>query len=91
MAGYILPSTQFHVEPMLHLPTDTNARPFDISFNNLDLSISPLVTHACSYTTIGADITINYPLPCPSFDLDSPDVLQILSANTDMHLQVFEK
>jgi hypothetical protein len=29
--------------------------------------------------------------PCPSFALDSPDVLRILLANADSHLQVFEK
>jgi hypothetical protein len=75
---------------MLHLPSDPNARPFNISFNP-EPSIPPLVTHACPYTTIGADITISYPPPCPSFDLDSPDVLRILSANADSHLQVFEK
>jgi hypothetical protein len=67
-----------------------NVRPFDISFNP-EPSIPPLITHACPYTTIGADITISYPPTCPSFDLDSPDVLQILSANADSHLQVFEK
>jgi len=84
-SGYLLPTSKFQVEPMLHLPSDPNARPFDISFNP-EPSIPPLVTHACPYTTIGADITISYPPPCPSFDLDSPDVLRILSANADSHL-----
>ena len=89
-SGYILPTTQFAVEPTLHLPSDPNARPFDISFDP-DPSLPPHVTHCCPYTTIGADITISYPPPCPSFDLDSPDVLRILSANADSHLQIFEK
>jgi hypothetical protein len=45
----------------------------------------------CPYVTIGTDITISYTPPCPTFALDSPDVLCILSANADLHLQVFEK
>jgi hypothetical protein len=89
-SGYILPTTQFAVKPTLHLPLDPNARPFDISFDP-DPSLPPHVTHCCPYTTIGADITISYPPPCPSFDLDSLDVLRILSANADSHLQIFEK
>ena len=89
-SGYILPSSKFAVEPMLHLPSDPNARPFDISFDP-DPSIPPQVTHSCPYVTIGTDITISYTPPCPSFALDSPDVLRILSANADSHLQIFEK
>ena len=89
-SGYILPTTQFAVEPALHLRSDPNARPFDISFDP-DPSLPPHVTHCCPYTTIGADITISYPPPPPSFNLDSPDVLRILSANADSHLQIFEK
>jgi hypothetical protein len=43
------------------------------------------------YTSIGADITISCPPPHPNFDLDSPDILNILSANADGHLQVYKK
>jgi hypothetical protein len=75
---------------MLHLPPGPNARPFDIAFD-LDPALPPNVTHACPYTSIGADITISCPPPCPNFDLDSPDVLNIPSANADAHLQVYEK
>jgi hypothetical protein len=89
-SGYILPSSKFAVEPMLHLPFDPNARPFDISFDP-DPSIPQQVTHSCPYITIGTDITISYTPPCPSFALDSPDVLCIFSANADSHHQVFEK
>ena len=88
-AGYILPSSKFSIEPMLHLPSDPNARPFDIAFDP-DPSIPP-ITHSCPYATIGTDVTISYPPPPPPLDLDSPDVLRILSANADSHLQVFEK
>jgi hypothetical protein len=89
-SGYLLPTSQFQVEPMLHLPSDPNARPFDISFNP-EPSIPPIITHACPYTTIGADITISNTPSCPSIDFDSPDVLRIISANADSHLQVFER
>jgi hypothetical protein len=91
--GYILPSSQFVIEPMLHLPSDPNAQPFNISLDPYPLIPPLVVTHSCPYTTNGTDITIvSYLPPCPSFDLDSPDVLRILSANADSHLQVvFQK
>ena len=89
-AGYLLPTSKFQIEPMLHLRSDPNARPFDIAFSP-EASIPPAVTHACPYLTIGADITISSPPPrCPVV-LNSPDVKRILSANADSHLQVFEK
>jgi hypothetical protein len=75
---------------MFHLPSNPNACPFDIAFNP-DPALPPNVTHACPYTSIGADITISCPPPCPNFDLDSPDVLNILSANAEAQLQVYEK
>jgi hypothetical protein len=31
--GYLLPTSNFEVEPMLYLPLDPNTCPFDISFN----------------------------------------------------------
>jgi hypothetical protein len=90
-AGYLLPTSQFRVvEPMLHLRSDPNARPFDISFSP-EPSIPPLVSHACPYHTIGADITISSPPPAISVDRTSTDVIRNLSANADSHLQVFEK
>ncbi len=45
------------------------------------------MNHACPYTTIGFDITISGLAPCPSFDLTSSNVTNILSANADSHLQ----
>ncbi len=72
-AGYLLPTSKFTDKPMLHLPSDPNARPFDIAFDP-DPALPPNVAHACPYTSIGADITISCPPPCPNFDLDSPDV-----------------
>ncbi len=89
-AGYLLPTSKFTVEPMLHLPSDPNARPLDIAFNP-NPALPPNVTHACPYTSISANITISCPPPHPNFDLNSPDVLNILSANADAHLQVCKK
>jgi hypothetical protein len=51
----------------------------------------PNVTHACPYTAIGADITISGPPPQPTFDHNSPDVINFLAANADKHLQVYER
>jgi hypothetical protein len=53
-----------------------------------NFSTRPDPTH--SLISIPVELT-DYPPPCPSYDLDSPDVLRILLANTDLHLQVFEK
>jgi hypothetical protein len=89
-AGYLLPTSKFTVEPMLHLPSDPNVHPFDIAFDP-DPALPPNVTHTCPYTSISANITISCPPPCPNFDLDSPDVLNILSAINDAHLQVYKK
>jgi hypothetical protein len=89
-AGYLLPTSNFDVEPMLYLPSDPNARPFDISFNP-DPALPPNVTHASPYTSIGADITISGPPPRPTFNHNSPDVIKFSMANADMHLQVYER
>jgi hypothetical protein len=75
---------------MLHLLSDSNARPFDIAFNPYP-ALPPNVTHTCPYTSIGASITIGCPPPHPIFNLDSPDFLNILSANANVHLQVNKK
>jgi hypothetical protein len=89
-AGYLLPNSSVDVEPQLHLPSDPHARPFDLSFNP-DPCSPPLINHACPYTTIGFDVTITSPPPCPSFDPTSHDVTTILTANADSHLQKYEK
>jgi hypothetical protein len=70
--------------------SDPHARPFDLSFNP-DPTSPPNTNHACPYTTIGFDVTIACPPPCPSFDPTSPDVITILTANADSHLQKYEK
>jgi hypothetical protein len=82
--------SKLDVEPLLHPPSDPHTRPFDLSFNP-DPTSPPLINHACPYTTIGFDVTIAGPPPCPSFDPTSPDVTKILTANADSHLQKYEK
>jgi hypothetical protein len=91
-AGYLLPSSKLDIEPLLHLPSDPHARPFDLSFNP-DPTYPPNTNHTCpyTYTTIGFDVTIACPPPCPSFDPTSPDDITILTANADSHLQKYEK
>jgi hypothetical protein len=88
-AGYLLPTSKFDIEPMLYLPSDPNTRPFDVSFNP-DPAIPQLITHACTYTTIGADITISLSPPPPTFALTSTDVIKQLTAHADTHLQGYE-
>jgi hypothetical protein len=89
-AGYLLPLSKLDVEPLLHLPSDPHDRPFDLSFNPDPTSL-PTTNHACPYTTIDFDITIACPAPCPSFDPTSLDVITILTANADSHLQKYKK
>jgi hypothetical protein len=52
-AGYLFPNTPMAVEQLLHLRSNSTARPFNISF-----SPDPTSCHYCPYTTIGADINI---------------------------------
>ena len=89
-AGYLLPTSTCDIEPNLHLPSDTNARPFDVSFHP-DARLAPNVTQSCPFSTIGADITITSLPTSPTFPLSSPDVIQKLAANADSHLQLAEK
>jgi hypothetical protein len=89
-AGYLLPSSKLNVKPLLRLPSDPFAHPFDLSFNP-DPTSPPLINHACPYTNIGFDITIACPPPCLSFDPTSPNVTIILMTNADSHLQKYEQ
>jgi hypothetical protein len=89
-AGYLLPSSELDVEPLLQLPSDPHARPFDLSFNP-DPTSPPTTNHTCPYTTMGFNVTIAFPPPCPSFDPTSPDVITMSMANADSHLQKYEK
>jgi hypothetical protein len=75
---------------MPHLPSDPNARPFDIS-SNLDPSHHQ--SHSMHASTPLLMLTSDQlpPPPCLPLDFDSPDVLQLLSAKADAHLQVCEK
>ena len=64
-------------------PLYTQARPNYINPNNPDPAIPPNVTHTSTYTTIGANIMISPPPHCPTFNITSPDILHLLSANAD--------
>ncbi len=88
-AGYLLPLSKLDVKLLLHLLSDPHAHPFDLSFNPGPTSL-PLINHACPYTTIGFDVTIASPPPCPSFDPTSSNVTTMLTANADSHLQKYE-
>jgi hypothetical protein len=89
-AGFLLPTSKLDVKPLLYLPSNPHAPPFDISFNP-DPTSPPQANHACPHTTIGFDITISSLAPCPSFDPTSSDVTNILSANANSHLQKQER
>ena len=64
MAGYLLPTSTVDVEPLLYLPSDPHAWPFNLSFNPDPVS-PPQVNHTSPYTTIGFYITISCPPPYP--------------------------
>ena len=90
-AGFLPPGSSIDVEPRLCLPSDPHARPFDLSFNPHP-AIPPHTHHGCSYSTVGADITISCPPPVPSFDHTSPDVITTtITANAASHLQMYKK
>jgi hypothetical protein len=89
-AGYLHPTSTFDIEPMLYLPSDPSAWPFDLAFHP-GPALPPSINHACAYTTTVANITISSPPPWLTFLHDSPDVIQILLASTDSHCQVYEK
>ncbi len=76
-------------EPLLYLPSNPHSCPFDLSFDPCPAS-PPLTSHSCTSTTVGADITISSLPPKPTIDLTSPDVLQIIMANADSHLQKYK-
>jgi len=90
IAGYVLPNTTVDMEPNLYLPSDPHSRPFDFSFDPY-LAPPPLASHGCTSQTVGADITISLLPPRPLINPNSPDVLQIITANADTHLQNNER
>jgi hypothetical protein len=85
-AGYPYPNTPMTAEPLLHLPSDSTAQPFDISF-----SPGPTSCHYCycPYTPIGADINITGPPPTPKA-YQPEDILNTITVNADNNLQRHE-
>ncbi len=87
-AGYVLPNTTVDMEPNLYLPlTLTLVRPLLDPYP----APPPLASHGCTSHTVGADITISSLPPRPLINPNSPDVLQIITANADTHLQNYER
>ena len=78
------------MEPNLYLPSDPHSRPFDLSFDPYPAP-PPLASHGCTSHTVGADITISPLPPMLPLDPNSPDVLQIITANADTHLQNYKR
>ena len=79
-----------NTEPNLYFPSDPHSRPFDLSFDPHPAP-PPLTSHGCTSHTIGADITISFLPPKLPINPNSPDVLQIITANADSHLQNYKR
>jgi hypothetical protein len=90
IARYVLPNTNVDIEPNLYLPSDPHSCPFDLSFDPYPAP-PPLASHGCTSHTIGANITISSLPPKPLINPNSPDVLQIITANANTHLQNYER
>ena len=88
--GFVPPNSTVDTEPNLYLPSDPHSRPFDLSFDPYPAP-PPITSHGCTSHTIGADITISPSPPRLPLDPNSPDVLQIITANADSHLQKYER
>jgi hypothetical protein len=88
-AGFVPPNSTVDTEPNLYLPSDPHSRPFDLSFDPY-LAPPPLTSHGCTSHTVGANITISSLPPKLPLHSNSPDVLQIITANANSHLQKYE-
>jgi hypothetical protein len=88
-AGFIPPNSTVDTEPILYLSSDPHSHPFNLSFDPYPAP-PPLTFHGCTSSTIGANVTISSLLPKLPINPDSPDVLQIITANADSHLQNYE-
>jgi hypothetical protein len=84
------PNSTVDTEPNLYLPSEPHSRPFDLSFDPYPAP-PPIISHGCTSHTVGADITISPSPPRLPLDPNSPDVLQIITANSDLHLQKYER
>ena len=71
-------------------PEPPHSRPFDLSFDPYPAP-PPLTSHGYTSHTLGANITISSLPPKLPIDPLSPDVLQIIRANADSHLQKYER
>jgi hypothetical protein len=88
-ARFIPPNSTVDTEPILYLPSDPHSCPFNLSFDPYPAP-PPLTFHGCTSSTVGADVTISSLPPKLPINSNSPDVLQIITANADSHLQNYE-
>ena len=87
--GYICSSSILDIEKKNIKTSDITAQPFNISFDP-DPTTTDNIYTPCPYTTIGADITIAHSPPIASlFDL-LDNVISLLTATVNKHLQKFE-
>jgi len=89
-AGFVPPNSTVDMEPSLYLPSDPHSHPFDLSFGPHPAP-PPLTSHGCTSHTVATDITISSLPPMVPLNPNSPDVLQIITANADSHLQKYER
>ena len=89
--GFFPPNSTVDTEPNLYLPSDPHSCPFDFSFTPYYPAPPPLTSHGCTSHTVGTNITISSLPPKLPLGLNSPYVVQIISANADSHPQKYER
>ena len=57
-AGFLPLGSSIDVEPQVCLLSDPHARPFNLSFDPHP-AVPPHIHHGCSYSTVGANVTIS--------------------------------
>jgi hypothetical protein len=89
--GFFPPNSTVDTEHNLDLPSDPHSCPFDLSFTPYYPAPPPLTSHGCTSHTVGTNITISSLPPKLPLGLNSPYVVQIISANADSHPQKYER
>ena len=90
--GFVPHNSIVDTEPNLYLPSDPYSCLFDLSFDPYP-ALPPLTSHGCTSHshTVSANITISsLPAKLP-LDSNTPDVLQVITANADSHLRKYEQ
>ena len=87
-AGVVPLNFTVDTEPNFYLPSDPHSHPFDLSFDPYPAP-PPLTSNGCTSSSVGANITISPSPPNLPINPNSPDVLQIITANADLHLEKY--